>query len=86
MIGRNTGTGFDSFSLNTRLSRTFAIGERFRLEAIAELFNALNHANYQIPNNSFGTGVYPTSPSSTFGQPTAVGSPRAAELALRVSF
>ncbi len=86
MIGRNSGTGFDSFSLNTRLSRTFAIGERFRLEAIAELFNTLNHANYQIPNNSFGTGVYPTSPSSTFGQPTAVGSPRAAELALRVSF
>ena len=71
MIGRNSGTGFDSFSLNTRLSRTFAIGERFRLEAIAELFNTLNHANYQIPNNSFGTGVYPTSPSSTFGQPTA---------------
>ncbi len=44
MIGRNTGTGFDSFNLNMRLSRTFSIADRFQLEGIAEAFNALTIA------------------------------------------
>jgi outer membrane receptor protein involved in Fe transport len=89
MIGRNTGTGFDSFNLNTRLSRTFAIGERIHLEAMAEMFNLLNHPNYQVPNNSFGAGpanIYPNVPLPTFGQPTAVADPREAQLALRINF
>jgi hypothetical protein len=68
VIGRNTGVGFDSFTLNARLSRTFRLGERFRLESIAEAFNALNHRNDLIPNGTFGTGVYPTSPSPSFGK------------------
>jgi hypothetical protein len=85
-IGRNTGTGFDFFSLSGRLSRTFAIGERYRLEAMAEGFNALNHRNDLIPNGTFGPGIYPVSPLATFGQATAVGDPRTLQLALRVSF
>ncbi|HEY3939876.1 MAG TPA: hypothetical protein VGL97_20770, partial [Bryobacteraceae bacterium] len=85
-IGRNTGTGFDFFSLSGRLSRTFAIGERYRLEAMAEGFNALNHRNNLIPNGTFGPGIYPVDPLSTFGQATAVGDPRTLQLALRVSF
>src|SRR5262249_41116900 len=59
MIGRNTWQGFDFFTLSSRLSRTFAIGERVRLEAIAEAFNVLNHRNDLIPNTTFGTGIYP---------------------------
>lgn len=86
MIGRNAGIGFDSFTLSTRLSRTFPLGPRFRLEGIAEAFNALNHRNNQIPNGTFGTGVYPTEPSPAFGQPTAVGDPRQVQLALRLTF
>ncbi|SFS16186.1 Carboxypeptidase regulatory-like domain-containing protein [Granulicella pectinivorans] len=86
MIGRNAGVGFNSFTLNARLSRTFALGERVRLEGIAEAFNALNHRNNQIPNGTFGTGAYPTTPSSTFGQPTAVGDPRSVQLAAKLSF
>jgi hypothetical protein len=86
MIGRNTGTGFDAFNLNTRLSRTFSLGERVRLEAMAEMFNVLNHPNYAVPNTSFGTGIYPVAPSATFGKPTAVADPREAQLALRLNF
>ena len=86
MIGRNAGAGFDFFNLNTRLSRTFRVTERLRLETIAEAFNALNHRNNLIPNTTFGTGVYPTSPRSTFRQPTAVGDPRQVQIALRLSF
>ncbi|WP_255550719.1 TonB-dependent receptor [Granulicella sp. dw_53] len=86
VIGRNAGIGFDTFTLSARLSRTIPIGERFKLQGIAEAFNALNHRNNQIPNGTFGTGVYPTNPSSTFGTPTAVGDPRNVQLALRLSF
>jgi hypothetical protein len=86
LIGRNAGTGFDSFTLGARLSRTIPLGERLRLQGIAEAFNALNHRNNQIPNGTFGAGTYPTAPASTFGQPTAVGDPRNIQLALRLSF
>jgi hypothetical protein len=86
VIGRNAGTGFDLFGLNTRLSRTFALTERIKLEGIAEAFNSLNHRNNMIPNATFGTGAYPTTPNSTFGTPTAVGDPRNVQLALRISF
>ncbi len=86
VIGRNAGVGFDFFSLNARLSRTFALTPRVRLEAIAETFNSLNHRNDMIPNGTFGAGAYPAVPSSTFGQATAVGDPRSVQLAARISF
>jgi hypothetical protein len=85
-IGRNTGIGFDSFTLDARLSRTFAIGERLRLDAMAEAFNALNHRNNLFPNGTFGSGSYPSNPSPTFRNPTAVGDARSLQLALRLSF
>ncbi len=86
LIGRNAGIGFDTFNLSTRLSRTIPLGDRFRLQAIVEAFNALNHRNDQIPNGTFGTGAYPTAPSSVFHQATAVGDPRNIQLAARLSF
>ena len=85
-IGRNTGHGFDFLSLNARLSRRFALGERWRLEAFAEAFNVLNHRNNLIPNGTFGTGVYPLNPLPSFGRPAAVGDPRSFQLALRLAF
>jgi hypothetical protein len=86
VIGRNTGIGFDSFTLNARLSRTFRLSEHIRLEAMAEAFNALNHRNDLIPNGTFGSGQYPTAPSPSFGRSTAVGDPRQIQLALRLNY
>jgi hypothetical protein len=86
VIGRNAGKGFDFFSLNARLSRTFALTERVRLEGVAEAFNSLNHRNNMIPNATWGSGAYPSTPNATFGQPTAVGDPRSIQLAARVTF
>ena len=83
---RNAGSGFDFFNVNARLSRSFPITERLRLEAMAEAFNLLNHMNGVTLNGTFGAGAYPTNPSSTFRQITAVGDPRTAQLALRVTF
>lgn len=87
VIGRNSGIGFDFFSLNTRLSRTFALTEHVKLEGIAEAFNALNHRNDAIPNGTFGSGRIDLAPtSSMFGQATAVNDPRSVQLAARISF
>ncbi|MEO8053277.1 MAG: hypothetical protein ABI833_22990, partial [Acidobacteriota bacterium] len=85
-IGRNAGVGSDLFVVNARLSRSFALRERLRLEVIAEAFNLLNHRNNLTRNGTFGAGAYPTNPSFSFGQITAVNDPRVAQLALRMTF
>jgi hypothetical protein len=85
-ISRNAGTGFDFFNLNTRVSRNFQLTERFRMEGIVEAFNTLNHVNGVSLNGVFGTGAYPSTPSPTFRQVTAVGDPRTIQIALRFGF
>ena len=85
-IERNAGRGFDFLNVNVRLSRTFTITERLRMEAIAEAFNALNHVNGVTLNGVFGTGSYPSSPSATFLRMTSVADPRTMQLALRFAF
>jgi hypothetical protein len=76
-VGRNTGRGFDSLSLDVRLSRRFRLGERLALETLVEGFNVTNRTNFQLPNNVLG---------ATFGRPNAAGDPRQVQLGLRVSF
>ncbi len=86
VIGRNAGKGFDFFALNVRLSRTFSLTDRLKLEGMAEAFNALNHRNDMIPNATWGSGAYPSTPNATFGKATAVADPRSLQLAARFSF
>ena len=85
-IDRNAGTGPDFLSWSARAGRTFTLAGRVKLEALAEGFNLTNRQNNVTINGNFGAGAYPSTPSSTFGQVTAVGDPRAFQLALRVRF
>ena len=85
-IPRNAGTGPDFFSSSLRLSRSFALRGRVRTEALVEVFNLANRVNVVTVNGNFGAGAYPSSPSPTFGQPTAVGDPRFVQFAVRVRF
>ena len=85
-IGRNVGTGNDFIAVSARLSRTFQLTERLRLEGSAEAFNALNHRNNLTRNANFGAGAYPANPSTAFGQITSVNDPRTLQLALRFKF
>jgi hypothetical protein len=85
-LPRNAGTGPDFFTINLRLGRTIPLGGRSRLEALAEVFNLTNRQNAIAMNGNFGSGAYPTNPSPTFGQVTAVGEPRSFQLGLRFSF
>jgi hypothetical protein len=82
-VGRNTGRGFDFASLDLRLSRRFRLNERVDMQVLAEGFNVLNRANFNVPNNTFGSGV---NPLPTFSQPTAAFDPRQFQFGVKVSF
>jgi len=98
MISRNSGQGFPSSTVNTRLSRTFHLTEQYSLQAIAEAFNLVNTRNDLFPSGSYGSSCYypsslgPTPGSSacsvpsTFGQPTNSADPRSIEFAAKLSF
>jgi hypothetical protein len=83
-INRNAGSGFDFLSLGARLSRSFHISEKLRIQVLAEGFNLTNHVNGVTLNGTFGTGKYPTNPSPGFRQMTAAGDPRSFQFGVRV--
>jgi hypothetical protein len=85
-IPRNAGDGSDFFSMSLRVSRSFRIAGRIRLEGLAEVFNLTNRTNNLTRNANFGSGTYPTNPSPTFNQITAVGDPRTWQFAVRARF
>jgi hypothetical protein len=85
-IPRNAGVGSDFLSLNLRVSRVFHFGDRIQLEALGEVFNLTNHENVLTRNANFGAGAYPTNPSPTFGQVTAVGEMRSFQIGARLRF
>lgn len=85
-IARNSGVGDEFFSLGVRASRAFRVADTVTIEAVAEVFNLTNAVNEMARNATFGTGAYPSAPSATYNQVTAVGDPRAWQLALRLRF
>jgi hypothetical protein len=85
-IDRNAGVGPDFLTVSLRVSRSFQIRGRVQVEGLAEVFNLTNRVNVVTVNGNFGSGTYPADPSLTFGQPTAVSDPRAAQVAVRLKF
>jgi Carboxypeptidase regulatory-like domain/TonB dependent receptor-like, beta-barrel len=85
-IPRNAGVGSDFLSVNLRVSRAFHFNDRVQLEALGEVFNLTNRQNVLTRNANFGSGAYPTNPSPTFGQVTAVGEPRSFQIGARLRF
>lgn len=82
-VGRNTGEGFDSATLDLRVSRSIALGGASRVEVMLDAFNVFNRTNFLIPNNTFGSGAVPL---PSFGRPTAAADPRQVQLGIRWSF
>src|SRR5439155_9827446 len=58
-IGRNAGVGPDFFSLNLRMSRSFTLGPRLRVEGLVEVFNVTNRTNGESMIGNFRAGTYP---------------------------
>jgi hypothetical protein len=65
-------------AIDLQLSKRMQFGNQRSVEAIFQVFNVTNRANY-LPAN--GNAL-----ATTFGQSTAVASARQGEVAIRVSF
>jgi len=79
---RGPGTTNIDFSLikNTRLT------EKFRLQFRAEAFNALNTANYRLPNTTFTPDAQGRNANPNFGVITAARDARIVQLGLKLLF
>jgi outer membrane receptor protein involved in Fe transport len=85
-IPRNSGEGSPFLSINARFGYLFKTGPRWQFEVLAEGFNLTDHMNVVTRNTNFGAGAYPTNPSPTYNQVTAVGEPRSFQFGARVRF
>jgi hypothetical protein len=83
-LGRNPFVTPGFFQVDLRLSRRFAMGERVKLEVIADGFNLLNRLNVAAVNQACN----PTDPSGCLaaGQPTASYDARQFQFALKLSW
>lgn len=84
-IGRNTGRLPTESTVDVRFSRRWR-ANKTTVEPMFEVFNLLNHTNFTAVNNVFGTGPFPGSPLSTYGQFQQAAPARQAQVALRISF
>jgi hypothetical protein len=65
-------------SLDVALAKTFALGGSRAFEIRWEVFNALNRANFDLPNRIFGT--------ENFGRIFSAKSPREMQIGAKLSF
>lgn len=76
--GRNILDGPGSRSLNAAIMKYFRIAERKKIQFRGEMFNATNHPNFGMPNQSFGASAFATIRSAS--------RPRQVQLALKYIF
>jgi Carboxypeptidase regulatory-like domain/TonB dependent receptor len=79
--GALTGPGTQSVSIS--LIKAFTFTERARMQVGAQAANLFNHANYAIPNTTFGTSPFGT---ITDVQSAEGAGPRALQLTARLIF
>ena len=77
--------------MDARVSKKFKIGGTATIEAILEVFNLFNGANFIEDTNQssfaiFGTGAYPTNPLPSYGKYTLTLPPRQAQIAAKITF
>lgn len=90
-VGRNSETTAAQVNIDVRLSRRFKLGSRGVIEAMVEVFNLFNRANFIEDTNQssfviFGTGSFPANPLPAYGKYTLTLPPRQVQLAAKLSF
>ncbi|MFN7542749.1 MAG: TonB-dependent receptor domain-containing protein [Acidobacteriota bacterium] len=83
-LPRTRGPGLTDVSFS--LFKTFSFRERFRLEARAEFFNALNTVNYNSPNVSFSPNAAGQNVNANFGRVLSSLEARRTQVGLRMTF
>jgi hypothetical protein len=77
-IGRNTERGDSLMQFNMSVGKTFAVGERARLQFRADAFNLFNTVNYDLPDGVLS--------SRNFGQAVSAFDSRQMQFALKLTF
>jgi outer membrane receptor protein involved in Fe transport len=72
--GRNSFRGPGYFDTDMNVYKTFAVRERFHLMIGAELFNILNHPNFDLPTNNLASGAFGSIESTVSAPTSAYGS------------
>ena len=90
-VGRNSGTTEKQINLDVRLSKKFKFGKSGAIEALLDVFNVFDRANFIEDTNQssfviFGAGAFPTNPAPAYGRYTLTLPPRQVQLAARLSF
>jgi hypothetical protein len=91
-VRRNSQVMKSQLNLDTRLSKRFSIGGGRAVEAMIDVFNLTNRANFTEINNIFGGGAFPSAPLKdahdrvTYGTYTEALPGRQIQLAAKVSF
>jgi hypothetical protein len=91
-VGRDSKRMASQVTLDVRVSRMIPIHGRTALEAIADVFNLFNRANFNEVNDVFGVGAYPAEPQRdqegrvTYGRYSKALSSRQVQVALRFMF
>jgi Carboxypeptidase regulatory-like domain len=83
-LGRNAGTTPGFASVDLRVARNLNLGERFRIDFIAEVFNLFNRVNVSTVNNSFRAIRFED--GNFKSAPTAVFDPRQFQFAMKINF
>jgi hypothetical protein len=93
LVADNLRFGDAFSSVDLRVSKTFSLGERVKIQPIAEVFNLFNVTNVLGFSKSNYSGFGNTLGSANFGQPVTTaggvfgsGGPRAFQFAARVTF
>ncbi len=76
--GRNILDGPGYANVNASLVKNTALSEQFNLQFRAEVFNLLNHPNFNLPDNFLG--------SPTFGRITSARDPRHLQFGVKLLF
>jgi hypothetical protein len=82
-LGRNAFTSPNFFEWDMRLSRRFPLGERFKIDVIADAFNLFNRTNISAVNQLCDPLAGST---CSAGQPSAAYDARQFQFALKVSW
>jgi hypothetical protein len=77
-VGRDTVRGPGSVNFDLSFSRIFRFTEQMNLEARAEAFNAINHANFGNPTTNLN--------SSNFGRILSANDPRILQFVMKFHF
>ena len=89
-LGRNALRGPGAVNVDVALSRIFKFTERFSLQARAEAFNIVNHANFVGAISPAGQPSFSTMSTnmtaSNYGQVQAAFDPRILQFAMKLSF